>query len=72
MKTREPTQKTLLEDGIDQSGAWRGKSFHHMTDDNFGTALVTFLKEQKISSVPDLGCGTGDYVKRIAEARIAV
>ena len=51
METREPMHKTLLEDGIDQSGAWRGKRFHHITDDNFGTALITLLRELKISSV---------------------
>ena len=63
---------TLQEDGIDQSGAWRGKSFHHATDNNFGKALITLLKDQKISSVTDLGCGTGDYVKRIAGSAISV
>ena len=72
METREPMHTTLQEDGIDKSGAWTGKSFHHMTDDNFGTALITLLKELKISSVTDLGCGTGDYVKRIAGAAISV
>ena len=63
---------TLQEDGIDQSGAWRGTSFHHATDNNFGKALITLLKDQKISSVTDLGCGTGDYVKRIAGSAISV
>ena len=79
METREPMHATLQEilttlqeNGIDKSGAWRGKSFHHMTDDNFGTALITLLKELKISSVTDLGCGTGDYVKRIAGSAISV
>ena len=71
METREPMHTTLQEDGIDQSGAWRGK-FHHMTDNKFGTALVTLLKKLKITSVTDLGCGNGDYVKRIAGAAISV
>ena len=48
METREPMHTTLQEDGIDKSGAWTGKSFHHLTDDNFGKALITLLKEQKM------------------------
>ena len=71
--SRTTSEHEPQEDGIDKSGAWKGKSFHrvHRTDKNFGTALISLLKKLKISSVTDLGCGTGDYVKRIAGSAIS-
>ena len=55
---------------ISKSGAWEGINFNHKVDERFGTALVTLLKERKITSVTDLGCGTGGYIKQMTEARI--
>ena len=54
---------------ISKSGAWNG-TFPHMVDQSFGTALVSLLKERKITSITDFGCGSGGYIKMISEARI--
>ena len=55
---------------ISKSGAWKGTLFHHKVDERFGTALVTLLRDRNITSMTDLGCGTGGYIKQMAEARI--
>ena len=47
---------------ISKSGAYQGTNFGHLTKPGFASALVTLLKKLNISSVTDLGCGTGSYV----------
>ena len=39
-------------------------------DLKFGTALTSILKQQNITSVTDLGCGTGGYVKIVSDSNI--
>ena len=65
-----PTPKSKSKQEIGKSGEWNGTDFHHQIDEDFGAALVTLLKERKISSVSDFGCGTGGYVKMISDAGI--
>ena len=65
-----PTPKSKSKQEIGKSGEWKGTDFHHQIDEDFGAALVTLLKERKISSVSDFGCGTGGYVKMISDAGI--
>ena len=60
--------KALLD--IDETGRWKGTNFFHTIDTSFGNALVTLLKENNISSMTDLGCGTGGYIKMITDAEI--
>ena len=55
---------------VSKTGAWQNKNFHHVVDHKFGSSLVHILKENHIASVTDLGCGTGAYVKMIAESNI--
>ena len=55
---------------IDETGRWKGTNFFHIIDASFGSTLVALLKENKISSMTDLGCGTGGYIKMITDAGI--
>ena len=55
---------------IGETGRWKGTNFFHTIDARFGNTLVTLLKENKISSMTDLGCGTGGYIKMITDAGI--
>ena len=56
---------------IGKSGKWKGTNFNHIIDESFGNTLIALLKENKISSMTDLGCGTGGYINMITEAGIA-
>ena len=76
----KPTEKTVVstpssslkpgQQFISKTGAWQNVNFHHIVDTKFGSALARMLKENNISSVTDLGCGTGGYVKMISELKI--
>ena len=55
---------------ISKTGAWQNVMFHHIVDTSFGSALARMLKQNNITSVTDLGCGTGSYVEMISELGI--
>ena len=67
-KTMLKRSEALLD--IGKSGRWKGANFNHIIDESFGNTLVTLLKENKISSITDLGCGTGGYINMITDAGI--
>ena len=53
-----------------KTGIWSGKKadWAHFYDGRLSSALVDFFKTEKASSIVDLGCGTGDYVKNLRKA----
>ena len=53
-----------------KTGAWQNTKFTHLIDKRFGESLVFILKQNKISSMTDLGCGTGAYVRMIEDKNI--
>ena len=55
---------------ISKSGAFQGTNFNHLTQPGFARALVTLLKKLNISSITDLGCGTGNYVEVLINSGI--
>ena len=61
-----------LEQKAEDVAVFKNQNFPHVVDHKFGSALVQMLKENHIASVTDLGCGTGAYVKMIAESNIEV
>jgi cyclopropane fatty-acyl-phospholipid synthase-like methyltransferase len=50
---------------INAHGYWEGleASCQHVNDTKLGLALVNFFKNEQVSSLVDLGCGMGYYVK---------
>ena len=55
---------------ISETGAWQNTKFTHSIDKKFGESLVFILQQHKISSITDLGCGTGAYVRMIEDQNI--
>ena len=53
-----------------KTGAWQNTKFTHLIDRRFGESLVFILQQNKISSLTDLGCGTGAYVRMIEDKNI--
>ena len=55
---------------ISKTGAWQNTKFTHLIDNKFGTSLLLILKQYNISSITDLGCGTGAYIRMIEDNKI--
>ena len=56
--------------GTVETGAWQNTEFTHLIDNRFGESLVFILQQYKISSITDLGCGTGAYVRMFEDQNI--
>lgn len=57
--------------GIHKNGFWLDMdSDGHIFDDNLSKALIDLIKEENIGSIVDLGCGKGDYARRIKDQGI--
>lgn len=50
---------------INKNGYWEGlsASSQHMYDFKLSTQLLSFLKNENVESIVDLGCGLGTYVQ---------
>ena len=50
---------------VNDNGFWEGEdaSEHHINDQPLASYLVNFFKEEKATSIADLGAGMGDYIK---------
>jgi cyclopropane fatty-acyl-phospholipid synthase-like methyltransferase len=57
---------------IHENGYWQGlqASSQHVYDRSLGNKLVSFFKNEKVSSLVDFGCGMGKYVKTFRENNI--
>ena len=64
-----PFSKTKILD-ISLTGAWQNTEFTHLIDNRFGESLLFILQQYKISSLTDLGCGTGAYIRMIENKNI--
>ena len=53
-----------------KTGAWQDTEFTHMIDYKFGASLVYILVQNGITSLTDMGCGTGHYAKMINDFNI--
>ncbi|MEX0596586.1 MAG: hypothetical protein WD512_08800, partial [Candidatus Paceibacterota bacterium] len=58
--------------GIHENGYWVGRKARcrHAHDPNLASSLVSFLKDENVTSLADLGCGMGDYVKTFQKNNI--
>ena len=57
---------------IHANGYWEGleASSQHCYDAALGEGLATFFKNEKVTSLVDLGCGMGNYLKYFQENHI--
>ena len=55
---------------ICENGIWEGADVGHFYDSKLASNLVAFFKKVNASSVVDLGCGKGDYVKYLNDNSI--
>lgn len=57
---------------INKNGYWEGLEAcsQHCYDSALGEGLTTFFKNEKVTSIVDLGCGMGNYVKHFQENNI--
>lgn len=57
---------------VSTNGSWDGlhPENHSPYDPYLASALISFFKEEKASSIIDLGCGTGQYVRALNKAGI--
>ncbi|NGX28180.1 MAG: hypothetical protein K940chlam1_00355 [Candidatus Anoxychlamydiales bacterium] len=55
-----------------KTGIWQGKraDWAHFYDGRLSLALSNFFRDEKASTIVDLGCGTGDYVKDLRKAKL--
>lgn len=58
---------------ISPNGSWDGLNpeAHSPFDPYLSSALISFLKKEKATSVVDLGCGTGQYTKALNEGGVS-
>lgn len=54
------------------SGIWHCERDAHSFDEPLANALAQFFAEQKAKSIVDIGCGNGDYVRRLRKSGFVV
>jgi SAM-dependent methyltransferase len=52
------------------SGIWHCERDAHTFDEPLANAIVQFLKAENTNKVLDVGCGNGDYVKKLNDSGI--
>jgi len=60
--------------GVHENGYWEGVEMarEHQYDRHLSMALLNFFKRENVSSLVDLGCGMGHYVKHFKENQLNV